>query len=130
MVSVLQQDWLATTSPSLAQRSFDRILVDAPCSNTGVIRRRIDVPWRLKPSDFSKLQDTQLNLLNRLSGHLAPHGRMVYSTCSLDHEENEAVVQGFLATHPEFELVSQSRVQPWVEGFDGAYSAALERRLH
>jgi 16S rRNA (cytosine967-C5)-methyltransferase len=93
-----------------------------------VIRRRIDVPWRLRPEDFGKLKVTQLALLERLSGHLAPNGRLVYSTCSLDREENEEVVEAFLEKHPDFRLVSQSSVKPWIDGFDGAFSAALEKR--
>lgn len=128
VVEITQQDWLETLSPSLESARFDRILLDVPCSNTGVIRRRIDVPWRLRPEDFGKLKVTQLALLERLSGHLAPNGRLVYSTCSLDREENEEVVEAFLEKHPDFRLVSQSSVKPWIDGFDGAFSAALEKR--
>ncbi len=126
-IELALQDWLAPAPPSLADEKFDRILLDAPCSNTGVIRRRIDVPWRLQPEEFSQLQATQTALLDRLSNYLAPQGRIVYSTCSLDRDENEQVIEAFLAAHPDFYLVSQSRVQPWTDGFDGAYSASLAR---
>ncbi|MBU6300483.1 MAG: hypothetical protein KGS60_02940 [Verrucomicrobia bacterium] len=127
-VEIIRQDWLAPEVPLPGSARFDRILLDVPCSNTGVIRRRIDVPWRLKPEDFAQLRATQFSLLERLSGCLAPGGRIVYSTCSLDREENEEVVERFLTAHPDFHLASQSSVKPWEDGFDGAFSAALERR--
>jgi 16S rRNA (cytosine967-C5)-methyltransferase len=108
--------------------SFDRILIDAPCSNTGVIRRRIDVPWRLRRADFNQFPAHQLALLEALALRLNPGGRIVYSTCSLDFEENEAVTAAFLARHPDYHLVSEGKVLPWVDGFDGAYSAAFSKK--
>jgi len=124
-VEVGLQNWLEPISPKLANQRFDRILIDAPCSNTGVIRRRIDVPWRLQKSDFAKHQQTQLALLTNLVPRLAVGGRIVYSTCSLDREENEAVTEAFLKSHPALRLVSETRILPWIDGFDGAYSAAF-----
>jgi len=106
---------------------FDRILVDAPCSNTGVVRRRIDVRWRLQAADFEMLQETQQLLLASLASRVKPGGVMVYSTCSLEHSENEAVTQHFLDSHPDYTLLEQRRVLPWVQQVDGAYCAALKR---
>ena len=124
-VKTAQQDWLQPLADDLVGLRFDRILIDAPCSNTGVIRRRIDVPWRLRPEDFITLPSTQLALLETLASRLRPNGRIVYSTCSLDHEENEQVTARFLERHPSFGLLSEGKTLPWKDGFDGAYSAAF-----
>jgi len=127
-ITTVRQDWLAPVNAELEPLTFDRILIDAPCSNTGVIRRRIDVPWRLRRADFTQLPGHQLALLEALAPRLTPGGRIVYSTCSLDYEENEAVTAAFLARHPDYQLISEGKVLPWVDGFDGAYSAAFSKR--
>ena len=80
----------------LGAHSFDRILLDAPCSNTGVMRRRVDVRWRLRPEDFVRMQRQQLAILRGLVPLLKPGGSLVYSTCSIEQEENEQVVEAFL----------------------------------
>jgi 16S rRNA (cytosine967-C5)-methyltransferase len=107
--------------------TFDRILIDAPCSNTGVLRRRVDVRWRLRPEEIERLAVTQLALLNRAAPALQPGGVLVYSTCSLEQEENEGVVGKFLAAQPQFKLESQRTLLPFVESVDGAFVARLQR---
>lgn len=82
--------------------SFDRVLVDAPCSGLGTIRRDPDIRWRRQPADLSGLGASQLDLLKRLAPLVAPRGRLIYSTCSTEPEENEDVVARFLAAAPEF----------------------------
>ncbi len=67
---------------------FDRVLVDAPCSNTGVMRRRVDLRWRISPEEIARLRQTQLDLLKLAATKLKPGGILVYSTCSLEPEEN------------------------------------------
>lgn len=123
------RDWLDPDAawPEGLPKTFDRILIDVPCSNTGVIRRRIDVPWRLSKQDFRELPETQYQILTNLAPRLSGQGRLVYSTCSLDHAENEAVIDRFLSAHPEFKLAASKRVLPWEQGVDGAYAAALIR---
>jgi 16S rRNA (cytosine967-C5)-methyltransferase len=79
-------------SPLPFSRTFDRILLDAPCSGTGTLARNPEIKWRLQPSDIGKLHDLQSALLARALKVLAPGGTLVYSTCSLEREENEAVV--------------------------------------
>jgi 16S rRNA (cytosine967-C5)-methyltransferase len=126
-VVVLHRDWAETAEPRSGEpATFDRILLDAPCSNTGVIRRRIDVPWRLRESDFHTLPDLQLRLLAAVAARLAPGGKLVYSTCSLDRSENEAVAGAFSARHPQFRFREDRRILPWRDGFDGAYAAVWE----
>jgi 16S rRNA (cytosine967-C5)-methyltransferase len=72
---------------------FDRILIDAPCSGTGTLGRNPEIKWRLKPSDLIDLHDKQVALVRQALEHLCPGGRLVYSTCSLEKEENESVIQ-------------------------------------
>ena len=76
----------------MPERSFDKILVDAPCTNTGVMRRRVDVRWRLRPDDFVRMPRRQLAILRAVAPLLKPGGSLVYSTCSLEPEENDDVV--------------------------------------
>jgi len=107
-----------------ARDSFDAILVDAPCSNTGVLRRRVEARWRLQPKDFAALAAIQLGLLERSVAVLKPGGRIVYSTCSLEAVENEAVVEAFLVRHPDFE--GEIAYSAWPSAAsDGGFAAIL-----
>lgn len=105
---------------------FDRILIDAPCSNTGVMRRRVDLRWRIQPDEIQRLRETQLNLMRRAAPRLKPGGVLVYSTCSLEPEENQEVVKQFLTEHKQFTLESERELLPFVDGVDGAYVATLK----
>lgn len=104
---------------------FDRILVDAPCSNTGVMRRRVDLRWRIRPAEIDRLRSIQLDLLTRAAVHLKHGGALVYSTCSLEPEENEQVIQEFLRTHSGFHLQVQRELISFVDATDGAFVARL-----
>ena len=106
---------------------FDRILVDAPCSNTGVMRRRVDLRWRIQPAEIERLRRVQLELLGQAAALLKPGGTMVYSTCSLEPEENGDVMQEFLAGRKEFRLDSERALMPFADAVDGAYVARLLR---
>jgi 16S rRNA (cytosine967-C5)-methyltransferase len=118
---------LATASddPVARLRRFDRILVDAPCSNTGVIRRRVELRWRVSAAEIRRLRATQLGLLEDAARRLRSGGVLVYSTCSLEPEENEEVVKEFLANHVEFKLERQRALLPFRDSVDGAYVARL-----
>ena len=85
--------------------TFDRILVDAPCSGTGTLSRNPEIRWKLKPTDLAELHARQVVLLHSALECLAPEGRLLYSTCSLEPEENEGVVSEVLHAHPEFRAV-------------------------
>ena len=90
----VRQDWSKPIAKEIvSQAPFDRILVDAPCSNTGVMRRRVDVRWRLNPADFARMQARQVEIGLAVAPLLKPGGVLVYSTCSLEPEENEDVVE-------------------------------------
>jgi 16S rRNA (cytosine967-C5)-methyltransferase len=108
-------------SPTL----FDRVLVDVPCSNTGVMRRRVDLRWRLGPGDFERLRATQMQLLHQGAALVRPGGRLVYSTCSLETEENQGAIAQFLLEHPGFKLERQRELLPFAENVDGAFVASL-----
>jgi len=107
---------------------FDRILLDAPCSNTGVMRRRVELRWRLRPEEIQRLRGLQLELLGDAAGIVKPGGILVYSTCSLEPEENGEVVKEFLAGHPDFHLETERELLPFVDGVDGAYAARLVKQ--
>jgi 16S rRNA (cytosine967-C5)-methyltransferase len=110
----------------LQPRTFDRILIDAPCSNTGVLRRRVDVRWRLTDEDFIRMPIQQLALLRRGAQVLKPGGTIVYSTCSLEREENDQVVEQALAQIPRLKLVECRRTLPFRDAMDGAFAAKFE----
>jgi 16S rRNA (cytosine967-C5)-methyltransferase len=106
---------------------FDRILLDAPCSNTGVLRRRVDARWRLQPADFLRMQQRQLAILRAVIPLLKERGILVYSTCSLEPEENHDVVQHVLQLPSPSRLIEEKRSLPFRDGFDGAFTAKLIR---
>lgn len=107
--------------------SYDRILVDAPCSNTGVLRRRVDLRWRIKEAELERLSRAQRTLLEQATPQLKASGTLVYSTCSLEPEENESVTRDFLAKHADFKLKRERQLLPFADGMDGAYVARLRK---
>jgi 16S rRNA (cytosine967-C5)-methyltransferase len=111
----------------LRNSRFDRVLVDAPCSNTGVLRRRADLRWRLKESEISRLAALQQKILEAAAALTKSGGALVYSTCSLEREENEAVVEKFLKTHKNFKLEETRATFPPREKVDGAFAARLRK---
>ncbi len=100
--------------------AYDAVLLDAPCSNTGVMRHRVDVKWRLQEGDFAQHAAQQFTLLRAAARLVRPGGRLVYSTCSIDPEENGQVVQRFLREARGWKLERQTEAFPWAEGHDGA----------
>jgi 16S rRNA (cytosine967-C5)-methyltransferase len=86
--------------------TFDRVLADVPCSGTGTLARNPEIKWKLRKSDLADLHTRQVAILSAALRHVAPGGRAIYSTCSLEVEENSAVVEEVLGSHPEFRLVS------------------------
>lgn len=102
------------------KESFDRILVDAPCSGLGVLRRKPDIKYAKKEADLHSLQKIQLDILSSVAPLLQKGGILVYSTCTVDKNENEGTVRSFLSDHPEFEPYHLKNlpetVQPFIEG--------------
>jgi 16S rRNA (cytosine967-C5)-methyltransferase len=137
----------ALTAPAFAARAdlFDRVLVDAPCSGLGVLRRNPEARWRLGPGDLVELPARQREILETYAPRVAPGGRLIYATCSIAAVENDAVVDGFCAAHPEWAPVpakeilgaeralavgdgQRLRLFPHVHDTDGFFAAVLRRK--
>lgn len=106
---------------------FHKVLVDAPCSNTGVLRRRPDARWNWSEEKLAALVKLQAEILDACAPRVASGGLLVYSTCSNEPEENEAQVTAFLERHPEFSLEESRESLPFESGTDGAFAARLRR---
>jgi 16S rRNA (cytosine967-C5)-methyltransferase len=132
--ALVQADLLADAGRVLREHrlpmAYDAVLLDAPCSNTGVMRHRVDVKWRLEPGDLKKHPKQQLALLHAAARLVTPNGRLVYTTCSIDTEENEYVVREFLATRfgQDFALEDTVLSMPWDTGHDGGAAFRLRRK--
>ena len=130
--------------PAEKEPSYERILLDAPCTGLGVIRRNPDIKWKVKQKDFRRLHLVQKKMLAKLAPLLKPGGVLLYATCTVSEEENEETVHHFLAEHPEYQLESarpylppgsvdvvdrSGAVQTWPQrhGVDGFYAARLRR---
>ncbi len=108
----------------LPRGPFDGILVDAPCSNTGVLQRRPEARWRLTPGDIAELAELQRRILTAAVSRLAPGGRLMYATCSIERAENQRVVAAVRAEFPQLTLVEERTYLPGAGG-DGGYQAVL-----
>jgi 16S rRNA (cytosine967-C5)-methyltransferase len=124
-ISPVQLD--ATAQLPFAPRSFDKVLVDAPCSGTGTLRRNPEIRWRLSPAGIDALAEQQKQILKRAVEMVKPGGHLIYSTCSVEYDENEQVIQDVLATEDRFRPVNTIRTWPHREGSDGFFIATLER---
>ncbi|MBN2641661.1 MAG: RsmB/NOP family class I SAM-dependent RNA methyltransferase [Victivallales bacterium] len=112
--------------PPFRNESFDLILLDVPCSNTGVGRHRPDALWSFSASKFDELKELQRNILNTAANLLKPGGQLIYSTCSIEKEENNLQISAFIADNPEFTLVQETQLLPTTI-HDGAYAAGLRK---
>ena len=93
-----------------------------------MIRRRVDVRWRLQPEDIAAITVTQRRILENALPCLKPGGRLVYSTCSIEAEENDQLVESFLADHPELTLTGTRQALPFRDHSDGAFAALIVRK--
>jgi 16S rRNA (cytosine967-C5)-methyltransferase len=134
------------TDPKLKRLNgkFDRVLVDAPCSGLGTLRRNPDLKWRQTPEDIAELNIKQTNILARAAKLTKSGGRLIYATCSLLKDENEDIAEAFLTANPEFslipanEILSQQQIKldtgkylkllPHLHGTDGFFAAVFERK--
>jgi 16S rRNA (cytosine967-C5)-methyltransferase len=128
---------------------FERVLLDAPCSGTGTLARNPEIKWRLQPADLKRLAEAQVKMLKSALASLAPAGRLVYATCSLEPEENEGVVERVLEELPNYQLVTRAelvasypalsplfdpqgylRTRPDMVTMDGFFAAVIARKNH
>jgi 16S rRNA (cytosine967-C5)-methyltransferase len=121
---------------------FDKVLVDAPCSGIGTLRRNPEIKWRIQEKDLKSFPVLQKKILNRSAGYPKRGGMIIYTTCTIETEENEEVVKDFLATHPEYECINPPeiispdlidnsgffRTYPHRHGTDGFFGAVLLKR--
>ena len=117
---------VTVADPAELTGEFDVVLADVPCSNTGVYRRRPDVLWRFRPEELEKITALQRRILGEAARLTAPGGQLVYSTCSIEPEENPLQVEAFLKEHPGFERLCERQLLPSAE-MDGAYACLLRR---
>ncbi len=110
------------------RRRFDQILIDAPCSGTGTLARNPEIKWRLQPEDLADLQWRQKNILLHGLDCLAPGGVLVYSTCSIEAEENDHVVQAVLRRRPNYRVAERMLNLPGRGVGDGFFAVRLEER--
>jgi 16S rRNA (cytosine967-C5)-methyltransferase len=134
---------IAAEGPLAFGPVFDRVLVDAPCSGLGTIRRDPDIRWRRHEADLAVLARAQVALLDRAAATVKPGGRLIYATCSSEPEENEGVVDAFLGAHHDFALAEVAdgngllapfldtrgvmRTLPFAHGLEAFFAAALTR---
>jgi len=131
----LKLDWIEIVQgdareprKALGDRRFDAILLDVPCLNTGVLRRRADARWRIDEERIGKITQLQYEILSACAGLLNEKGRLVYSTCSLEAEENEDLVARWVSAHPEFRMVKTGKCFPPESETDGAFAALIRRK--
>tara|TARA_B110001454_G_scaffold215356_1_gene236625 strand:- start:1006 stop:2214 length:1209 start_codon:yes stop_codon:yes gene_type:complete len=106
----------------------DRVLIDAPCSGLGVLRRNPDSKWKLQPEFLDNIRKTQQEILCSYSKMVKPGGKLVYATCSVLPSENQDQVKQFLSTNSEFKFISDKKILSSESGYDGFYMALLERK--
>jgi 16S rRNA (cytosine967-C5)-methyltransferase len=127
-VTVQRGDLMDTSAAALAPFGlFDRILLDAPCSNSGVLRRRPDARWRWTTQRMKQLAATPAAMLESALALLAPGGRLVYSTCSLEHDENRRQITVLRRAHPEITCAGVAECIPTRSHTDGSFACALEK---
>ncbi len=143
-VATLERDATKSLTDLIEKESFDRILVDAPCSGLGALRRNPDARWRVRPEDLDSLAKIQRSLVESAADVLRPGGSLVYSTCTITQEENESVIRGFMATRPGWEIAPKEsapevlqqfideegfmRLLPHRHDMDGFFAARLIRK--
>lgn len=125
-ITVKEHDW-SLPCPEAWVNQFNAVLADVPCSNSGVTQRRVDVRWRLSLKELNRLAKLQENILTHCAAAVTTGGRLVYSTCSIEAQENIQVIEKFLAHNPEWTLKHQEVIMPSTQEGDGAYAALLIR---
>ncbi|MDP3354153.1 MAG: RNA methyltransferase, partial [Flavobacteriaceae bacterium] len=110
------------------KETADRVLIDAPCSGLGVLRRNPDAKWKLQPEFIENIKKTQAEILDQYASLVKNGGKLVYATCSILPSENQHQVTQFLNNHKDFTFVKENIVLPSKSGYDGFYMALLERK--
>jgi 16S rRNA (cytosine967-C5)-methyltransferase len=124
--SIVRTQLIGEDGTNLPDGPFDAILIDVPCSNTGVLGKRPEARWRITAAGITELNHVQERLLNAALDRLAPHGRLAYSTCSIEPEENSELVARVLSRRQGFQVMNEELFMPGSPA-DGGYQALLVR---
>lgn len=127
ITNIKTRTWDATKNDSSLDEKADRVLVDAPCSGLGVIRRKPEIKYKPKTQEFDDLPKTQLDILSASSRYLKPGGILVYSTCTISPYENQRVVRDFLRRYPSFTRVEEIQLLPHINNTDGFYICKMKK---
>lgn len=127
ITNIETRSWDATRVDSTMVKKADRVLVDAPCSGLGVIRRKPEIKYKELSNEMKLLPDKQIAILSASSSYVKPGGTLVYSTCTINPEENEKVVETFLKRNRDFEKVERTLLLPNVNGTDGFFICVMKR---
>ena len=127
ITNIETRSWDATRVDSSMIQKADRVLVDAPCSGLGVVRRKPEIKYKELTEEMELLPKKQLAILSASSGYVKPGGRLVYSTCTVNPRENERVVEAFLKKNPAFSTIERTLLLPNVNGTDGFFICVMER---
>ena len=127
ITNIETRSWDATRVDSSMIQKADRVLVDAPCSGLGVVRRKPEIKYKELTEEMELLPKKQLAILSASSGYVKPGGRLVYSTCTVNPRENDRVVEAFLKKNPAFSKIERTLLLPNVNGTDGFFICVMER---
>ena len=127
ILNIQTQAWDATRVDSMYVEKADRVLVDVPCSGLGVVRRKPEIKYKEESAEIDLLPKKQLAILSASSEYVKPNGTLVYSTCTINPEENEKVVNEFLKKYPWFRKEERTLLLPNVNGTDGFFICVMKR---
>ena len=127
ITNIETRSWDATRVDSTMVKKADRVLVDAPCSGLGVIRRKPEIKYKEYTNEMMLLPKKQQDILSASSSYVKPGGTLVYSTCTINPEENEKVVEEFLKRNREFQRVERTLLLPNINGTDGFFICVMKR---
>lgn len=128
ITSVECRCWDASQTQAELSNTADRVLVDAPCSGLGVVRRKPEIKYKEQNQELGQLPQIQLSILEASSGYVREGGVLVYSTCTVNQEENQQVSKQFLERHREFEISEEKQLLPGIQGTDGFYICKMKRK--
>lgn len=127
ITNIETRSWDATRVDSSMFQKADRVLVDAPCSGLGVIRRKPEIKYKEHTADMEFLPKKQLAILSASSSYVKPGGTLVYSTCTINPEENEHVIDAFIRKNPSFRKMERTLLLPNVNGTDGFFICVMKK---
>lgn len=127
ITNITTRSWDATRVDSSMLQKADRVLVDAPCSGLGVVRRKPEIKYKNLTEEMELLPKKQLAILSASSGYVKPGGRLLYSTCTINPMENEKVTEAFLKRNPSFKQIERTLLLPNADGTDGFFICVMEK---